>query len=78
MFTGHQNNLHSELDACFTPNAEYVLAGSEDCLIYAWRAEGSKLAKILKGHSSIPGGQGAVQPQVRRGHRECVHERHCG
>ncbi|CAM9675200.1 unnamed protein product [Ectocarpus sp. 4 AP-2014] len=55
VFTGHQNDLHSELDACFTPNAEYVLSGSEDSGIYAWRAEDGKLAKILKGHSSAVG-----------------------
>lgn len=55
MFTGHQNDLHSELDACFTPNAEYVLSGSEDCQIYAWRAEDGELVKTLKGHSSTVG-----------------------
>lgn len=55
MFTEHQNDLHSELDACFTPNADYVLSGSEDSGIYAWRAEDGKLAKVLKGHSSSVG-----------------------
>ncbi|CAB1100805.1 unnamed protein product [Ectocarpus sp. CCAP 1310/34] len=29
-----------------------VLSGFEDSGIYAWRAEGGKLAKNLKGHSS--------------------------
>lgn len=55
VFTGHQNDLHSELDACFTPNAEYVLSGSEDSNIYVWRAEDGKLVKVLKGHSSSVG-----------------------
>ena len=55
VFTEHQNDLHSELDACFTPNAEYVLSGSEDSGIYVWRADDGKLAKVLKGHSSPVG-----------------------
>lgn len=55
VFTGHVNDNHSDLDACFTPNAEYVLSGSEDCGIYAWRAADGKLAKVLKGHISCVG-----------------------
>ncbi|CBJ49009.1 conserved unknown protein [Ectocarpus siliculosus] len=55
VFSGHQNDLHSELDACFTPSVEYVLPGSEGSGIYAWCAEGGKLTKILKGHSSAVG-----------------------
>ncbi|CAM9754688.1 unnamed protein product [Ascophyllum nodosum] len=55
VFTGHVNDNHSDLDACFTPNAEYVLSGSEDRGIYAWRAADGKLAKVLKGHSSSVG-----------------------
>lgn len=49
------NDNHSELDACFTPNAQYVLSGSEDRGIYAWRAEDGKLEKVLRGHSSSVG-----------------------
>ena len=55
VFTGHSNDNHSELDACFTPNAQYVLSGSEDRGIYVWSAEDGKLAKVLKGHGSSVG-----------------------
>lgn len=49
------NDNHSDLDACFTPNADYVLSGSEDRGIYVWTATDGKLAKVLKGHSSAVG-----------------------
>lgn len=55
VFTGHTNEGQSELDACFTPNAQYVLSGSDDRGIYVWRAEDGKLAKVLKGHTSSAG-----------------------
>lgn len=49
------NETRAELDACFTPNAEYVMSGSEDRGIYVWRTSDGKLVKILKGHTGPVG-----------------------
>lgn len=42
VFTGHQSDLHSELDAFCAPNAEYVLPGSEDSRTYLCLARGRR------------------------------------
>ncbi|CAB1115586.1 unnamed protein product [Ectocarpus sp. CCAP 1310/34] len=62
--TGHQNDLHSELDACFTPKAQYVLSSCPARMttngiypLYAWPTEDDTLATRYspKGHSSEVG-----------------------
>eukprot|EP00611_Tribonema_gayanum_P009646 TRINITY_DN1946_c0_g1_i2.p1 TRINITY_DN1946_c0_g1~~TRINITY_DN1946_c0_g1_i2.p1 ORF type:complete len:378 (+),score=134.34 TRINITY_DN1946_c0_g1_i2:125-1135(+) len=50
VFLGHVNDNGSELDACFTADAQHVLSGSEDSQIYAWRTEDGALVSTLRGH----------------------------
>ncbi|CAM9355149.1 unnamed protein product [Ectocarpus sp. 12 AP-2014] len=61
VFTGHPNELHAELDACFAPKAQYVLSSCPArmttngiYLLYAWPTEDDRLATRFspKVHSS--------------------------
>lgn len=55
VFLGHVNDNGSELDACFTPDAKYVMSGSEDSGIYVWNTEDGTLATTLRGHVGAAG-----------------------
>jgi len=43
------------LEASFSPDAKYVLAGSEDGNIHVWQTESGKEIALLQGHSSSVG-----------------------
>ncbi|CAM9665672.1 unnamed protein product [Ectocarpus sp. 8 AP-2014] len=64
VFIGHHNDLHSELDACFAPNAQHALSSCPArtstngiYLLYTWPTEDGKLDTRFspKGLSSAVG-----------------------
>jgi len=50
-FKGHQNTSKNFIRACFGPNDNMVVSGSEDGLIYMWDIETSQLLQRLSGHN---------------------------
>jgi len=52
-YAGHQNSNNLALEACFSADAQYVLSGSEDGVVYAWNTlEGGTPHKLI-GHQSV-------------------------
>jgi COMPASS component SWD2 len=49
-FTGHANDQQQPLEACFSPDGEHVLSGSEDGTIWRWKTETAELLPALTGH----------------------------
>jgi COMPASS component SWD2 len=62
-FSDHINNFDSELPACFSPDGQYVLSGSEDASIYVWTRKKGKLVANWQGHTNPVG---ALQWSPRR------------
>jgi len=54
VFTGHQNTTQLELEASFTPDANYVLGASQDGKVHVWSRESGKMIAALEGHSNYP------------------------
>ena len=54
-FSGHDNTRQLPLEACFGPDAEYVLSGSEDGTIWRWRTATGEALPPLQGHSGPVG-----------------------
>ena len=50
-FTGHSNSERVPLEACFSPDAEYVLGGSEDGSIWRWQTSNGQPMPPLTGHT---------------------------
>jgi len=48
---GHANDQAYELDACFSPDSQYVLSGSEDASIHIWERATGNPCHVLHGHS---------------------------
>lgn len=54
VLTGNQNSAHLDLQPAFTPDAQFVLCGSQDGRVHAWsRATGRQVA-ALEGHAAAP------------------------
>ena len=49
-FTGHSNDQQLPLEACFSPDGEYVISGSEDGTIWRWKTETAVPLPVLTGH----------------------------
>jgi COMPASS component SWD2 len=49
---GHANDQAYELDACFSPDSQYVLSGSEDATIHIWERSTGNPVHVLHGHST--------------------------
>jgi len=60
-FSGHDNARQLPLEACFGPDAEYVLSGSEDGTIWRWRTQTGEALPPLQGHTG-PVGAPKVNP----------------
>lgn len=57
-FSGHANQQGVPLEACFSADAEYILAGAEDGSIWRWHTRTGQVLPALKGH---PGAVGAIK-----------------
>jgi len=53
-FTGHLNSRKSPLEACFTPDSQFVLSGSSDGSIHVWKVETGRKVTVLKGRHVEP------------------------
>ena len=49
-FSGHDNTRGLPLEACFSADAEYIVAGSEDGSIWRWHTRNGQVLPALKGH----------------------------
>lgn len=54
-FTGHDNTNQLPLEACFSPDADFVLSGSEDGTIWRWRVSTAEALPVLRGHAGPVG-----------------------
>ena len=54
-FTGHDNARQMPLEACFSPDADYVLSGSEDGTIWRWHTQTGEALPPLQGHTGPVG-----------------------
>mmetsp|Transcript_64852 Transcript_64852/g.128219 ORF Transcript_64852/g.128219 Transcript_64852/m.128219 type:complete len:125 (-) Transcript_64852:256-630(-) len=50
VFTGHSNEREIPLEACFTPDAEGVVAGGEDGSISLWETASGKQSRVIPAH----------------------------
>ncbi|KAJ1570009.1 hypothetical protein HK096_006131 [Nowakowskiella sp. JEL0078] len=48
--TGHENKQEHELQACFSPDSQWVLCGSQEGLIHVWSTETGKMICTFEGH----------------------------
>lgn len=51
-YSGHANEHGIPLEACFSPDAKYVISGSEDGIIRQWLTRSGEQLKPLKAHDS--------------------------
>ena len=51
IFVGHSNEHGMALEACFTPDAAFVLSGSEDGGIWRWETATGKASAVLREHA---------------------------
>lgn len=51
-FAGHLNEKQSCMEASFSPDSEFVIAGSEEGRIYAWSTRRNNAPHILLGHGA--------------------------
>jgi COMPASS component SWD2 len=49
-FTGHSSEKGLPLEACFSPDSEYLLAGSDDGGIWRWETRSGKALPTLREH----------------------------
>ncbi|KAL6052932.1 WD repeat-containing protein 82 [Balamuthia mandrillaris] len=49
-YRGHVNNQDSALEGSFTPDAQYVLCGSEDGSVHVWHTETGQPKAVWRGH----------------------------
>lgn len=49
-FSGHANTNQLPLEACFSPDADFVLSGSEDGTIWRWKVSTAEALPALRGH----------------------------
>lgn len=49
-FVGHENTQGLQLEACFSADSDYVLAGSENGSIWRWHTRTGQAMPVLKGH----------------------------
>eukprot|EP00908_Phaeocystis_cordata_P024239 Transcript_671.p1 GENE.Transcript_671~~Transcript_671.p1 ORF type:complete len:319 (+),score=125.53 Transcript_671:145-1101(+) len=54
-FSGHDNAQQLPLEACFSPDADFVLSGSEDGTIWRWRVQSGEALPALQGHAGPVG-----------------------
>ena len=54
-FSGHDNQREMSLEACFSADAEYILAGAEDGSIWRWHTRTGQALPPLKGHQGPVG-----------------------
>ncbi|CAN0504160.1 unnamed protein product, partial [Ectocarpus sp. 8 AP-2014] len=73
VFTGHQNDLRSGLDACVAPNAQYVLSGPEESHIICCTPGQRKAVNLPQ--DSLPRG---TRPRLARSSRARERTRRCG
>ncbi|KAL5035972.1 hypothetical protein BDEG_23931 [Batrachochytrium dendrobatidis JEL423] len=52
--TGHMNQMGMAFEACFTPDAEFVIGGSQDGKIHYWEVETGKHIHALEWHHEPP------------------------
>ena len=61
-YTSHANDSGLALDATFSPDANYVLSGSEDGAMHVWETQSGKRAVMWKGGHSGPTARVAWNP----------------
>ncbi|XP_077429524.1 WD repeat-containing protein 82-like [Vanacampus margaritifer] len=58
-FSGYNNNKGLKLEACFTPDSQFVMIGSEDGRVHVWSIENEMKVAVLDGKH--PGPISAIQ-----------------
>ncbi|XP_077384685.1 WD repeat-containing protein 82-like isoform X2 [Festucalex cinctus] len=53
-FSGYNNNKGLKLEACFTPDSQFVMIGSEDGRVHVWSIENEMKVAVLDGKHPGP------------------------
>ncbi|CAN9511758.1 unnamed protein product [Ophioblennius macclurei] len=53
-FSGYNNSQRVSLEACFTPDSQFVMIGSEDGRVHVWSTESGMKVAVLDGKHSGP------------------------
>ncbi|XP_010773574.1 WD repeat-containing protein 82-like isoform X3 [Notothenia coriiceps] len=53
-FSGYNNSKGTSLEACFTPDSQFVMIGSEDGRVHVWSTESGMKVAVLDGKHSGP------------------------
>ena len=52
--TGHANSAGIHFEAAFTPDAKYVICGSQDGKVYSWDVQSGAVVGSLNWHVDPP------------------------
>ncbi|KAH8409619.1 hypothetical protein KR222_011615, partial [Zaprionus bogoriensis] len=53
-YMGWSNSRHLPLQACYTPDSKFVMAGADRGCVHVWRAGSGKTVEVLKYNSAMP------------------------